>query len=113
MQNMKTLIREYMTGVAEDKRICELKEKTQKALLLRLMIEAYIEVEPTGGNCHIVLEDGNYDKNSINYCLCYSREKNDFIGAYICVMCFNYTEKELEIILEQSDEIINYFENQE
>tara|TARA_R100000951_G_C2649244_1_gene183791 strand:+ start:1667 stop:1981 length:315 start_codon:yes stop_codon:yes gene_type:complete len=94
------------------KRINEYKIKTQKALLLKSLIDLYCIVEVVGGSLHIVLDDSNYEQEHIEYCLEYAKGENDIIGIDIANKCLEFTESELELIVERGYEIVEYFESQ-
>lgn len=99
------------TNHNSDKRIWEYKQKTQKALLLRTLIDTYYETEITGGNCHIVLDDGNFKKHHIEFCLKKSKENNDYFGQKIMELCLEFTEQELDVITCYDYDLIDRFEN--
>lgn len=79
--------------------------KIQKALILTVLIAKYLESEPSGGSCHIILEDGNYDKKSINFCYNRSIDNNDYFGETISELLMIFDESEIEQIVERPWEI--------
>lgn len=52
--------------------------------LLSNVITEYLTVNFTGGSLHIVLEDGNWNKSSLEFCLKQAEEEKDYIGVAIC-----------------------------
>lgn len=51
--------------------------------MLDSVIDAYCQRNSTGGSLHIVLDDGNWNRMSIEFCLEYARDRDDPIGEAI------------------------------
>lgn len=46
-------------------------------------LQAYYSVNPTGGNCHIVLDDGNVKNPDLDFCENECRQDGDWLGLQI------------------------------
>lgn len=51
--------------------------------MLDSVIEAYYERNVTGGSLHIVLDDGNWRRDHIEFCLEWARNHDDPVGEAI------------------------------
>ena len=51
--------------------------------MLDLVISAYYQKYLTGGSLHIVLDDGNWHRSDIEFCLSIAEEKHDYVGISI------------------------------
>lgn len=60
------------------------------------LIRIYYEFNPTGRCCHIALDDGNLDDDSLFSCQEYSNENNDLMGFTIATTLRYFTEEERE-----------------
>lgn len=72
--------------------------------LLPELIQYYREEldNPTGGNLHIVLEDGNVDESSIWFCQEETGKKADTFGYFLATLMRSFTEDELEKYYENN-----------
>ena len=69
--------------------------------LIKLCKEYYnIPGNELGGNLHIVLDDGNIEDGSIDFCLKQAEEKNDPKGIQICKLIFELTYDERQKLYE-------------
>ncbi len=64
----------------------------QKEKLLQGLISNYLDTFHAGGNLHIVLEDGNFDDDSIVFCKRRCRKAGDAFGVVICGELLSYEE---------------------
>lgn len=55
-------------------------------ILLKDILEAYCTVHVTGGSLHVVLDEGDWKRESIEHCLIYAAKVSDHIGVAICNM---------------------------
>jgi hypothetical protein len=78
-------------------RIFEHSSKDQKAYILKLLIDAYIQLEPVGGSLHVILGDGNYGID----CTDYAEKNNDEMGKLIMELLNEFTEDERRLIIEE------------
>ena len=81
--------------------------KFQKAYLLIHVIEKYLERYPTGGNLHIVLDDGNFGADSVKFCLEYAKQHNDYWGQVIALHFLDFSEDEIQQIVDRPWEIMS------
>ena len=54
--------------------------------MLNAFIQAYYERHITGGSLHIVLDDGNWKRSNIEFCLTVATERDDHAGVAIAKM---------------------------
>lgn len=68
---------------------------------IRGMIDTYYNKEGNicGGNLHVVLDDGNYNPSSIEFCRKEAEKDNDADGVLLCLVLALFTEEELEEML--------------
>lgn len=59
------------------------------------VIQAYWQRHVTGGSLHIVLDDGNWNRRSIDFCAGFAKERSDFVGEAIA-----------KLLLQAPDEVI-------
>jgi len=59
------------------------------------MVKEYYIDEPCGGSLHIVLDDGNIDKDSVRWCAGYACGANDDIGSDLAnlMLHMNYNQR--------------------
>lgn len=43
----------------------------------------YHDRNPTWGSLHVVLDDGNYDDSTVEFCIGYAQEVKDDVGEYL------------------------------
>ena len=55
---------------------------------------------PTGGNLHIVLSDGNVGDSHVRFCLEEARSARDHVGVALAELLLDLTEEERERIYE-------------
>lgn len=79
--------------------------KWQSAQMLMALIEKYYEFEPSGGSCHIALDDGNLDDDDIEFCAKESHKNGDYFGVEICKHLTSFTVEERELIVERPHDI--------
>lgn len=84
-------------------RTYQMTTKDQKRLILLDLIRDYYEYEGVGGTLHVVLDDGNYD--AVESCLEFAKEKNDQWGVLIATLLLDFTEEEIEQIVEKPWEV--------
>ena len=60
------------------------------------LISFYYETEITGGNLHIVLDDGNVEDGNIYFCQQEAESANDRLGYLIATILRSFTEEERE-----------------
>ncbi len=58
---------------------------------------------PSGGNLHVVLDDGNYDAETILFCLKSAEKENDSFGVFLAKLLLEFTEEELNEIDDNND----------
>lgn len=63
--------------------------------MLESVVEAYWQRHSTAGSLHIVLDDGNWNRRSIEFCVGFAREHGDHVGEAIAKM-----------LLQAPDEVI-------
>jgi hypothetical protein len=56
---------------------------------LSILIKEYYKDNPSGGNCHIVLDDRNVSNNDINFCIEECSKNNDHDGLIIMIAMRN------------------------
>lgn len=58
---------------------------TRSEIALHAAVSAYYSLpgNACGGLCHIVLDDGNVDDDSIDFCIVKCHEQHDWLGAAI------------------------------
>jgi hypothetical protein len=66
-------------------------------------IKAYLEVEPTGGSLHIVLEDLNLDDHSIVFCQGWAGAERDGAGSAIARRLEALTLEERVAVMSEVD----------
>lgn len=64
------------------------------------LIQYYYEDNPTGGYCHIALDDGNLMQIDLLSCKKESEKDNDYLGKLICEILIYFTEEERENMYE-------------
>jgi hypothetical protein len=74
--------------------------KNQKAEIIRVLVNEYYSENPAGGSLHITLDDGNYRKKDIEFCLKNAKENSDYWGELIATMLLEFSESEVEYIVE-------------
>jgi hypothetical protein len=79
--------------------------KLQKAFMLVCLLQKYQEAEAVGGCLHIVIEDGNYERHSIESCIEFSKENGDYWGEVIASLLLEFNDTEVEQIIERPFEI--------
>ena len=55
-----------------------------------------------GGNLHIILDDGNIDKEDIKFCREQCEEKKDEFGLFLCELLDCFSTGELEKMYEDN-----------
>jgi len=65
---------------------------------LKELIAYYYQMpdKGAGGYLHIVLDDGNVDFSSIQFCQNECEEHGDTFGRFLCDILLQFTKKELE-----------------
>ena len=71
---------------------------------IRDLVKEYKSFFPTGGNCHIVLDDGNIETNNIRFCMNECEDKNDVAGYFIMSKMYDMT-------LNQRNRLVKYWSN--
>lgn len=74
--------------------------------MLTNLIDAYYTTESTGGTCHIILDDGNYDDHSVDFCMKYAEEHSDMMGLTIASFLKMLTVEERERVCNARTEEI-------
>ena len=77
-------------------------------LALRFYIEELLKVQPLGGNLHIVLDDLNVDRESIEDCIRDALKKKDFQGAIIGALLLEIPEEERIDFIRDASKDINW-----
>ena len=68
---------------------------TEKFRRMQEDIDMYYAVNPAGGGCHIVLDDGNVDDRSVRYCITWCKNIKDSVGLDLMNRLLNdFTESE-------------------
>jgi hypothetical protein len=82
-------------------------EKTQKLHILRSLIMNYYAVEGhgTGGSLHIVLDDHNYERTHIKFCLDEAKKCKDLMGIEIATRMLEFSDEENKVLVETGWEI--------
>ena len=62
------------------------------------VVEYYLD-HPSGGNLHILLDDGNCRPSDLQFCLGEAVRHRDVEGQYLCEMLLPFSESELETML--------------
>ena len=62
--------------------------------LIKELIRFYYQTNPTGGCCHIALDDGNLDDESLFFCQKQCKKAEDLLGYLIAMTLCNFTESE-------------------
>ncbi len=73
--------------------------------MLICLLEKYYLTDPTGGSLHIILDDGNYGKENVQFCLECSIKNNDFWGEQIAKLLLEFNDEEHIQIIEKRWEI--------
>lgn len=61
----------------------------------------YEDLEQKGGGLlHVVLDDGNIDRDSIWYCRQECEKAKDGFGLFLCDVLVEFTEEELESLFD-------------
>lgn len=81
----------------------------QRQLMCKTLIDVYMP--RFAHNLHIILEDGNYDDNSINSCKVLSDKSGDYWGSVICMMLLELNVDDRKFVVEEL-EVSDYFMNQ-
>lgn len=68
--------------------------------LLAELIDGYLGYYPAGGSLHIVLSDGNYSTEHVDFCRTGAKRKDDFWGVVIAKGLLMFTEDERKQIVE-------------
>ena len=63
----------------------------------------YYKNNPCGGSLHIVLDDGNIERENIEFCLKYAKENNDLEGIKLANLLLSISYKLLEKIYKNYD----------
>lgn len=65
---------------------------------IKELIAYYYEMpeKGAGGLCHIVLDDGNFGFENINYCQYECEKAGDTFGVFLCDILTEFTDEELE-----------------
>lgn len=79
--------------------------KLQKAYILVHLIDQYMDLNPSGGHLHIILEDGNYGQGFCEGCKEDAILGGDYFGELIASLLAEFTEEEQEQIIERQWEI--------
>lgn len=63
---------------------------------LKDLIDAYYAMpgNGAGGSLHVVLDDGNYEREHVEFCRQYAAERNDLAGVQLADMLLSLTEDE-------------------
>ena len=68
---------------------------TEKFCRMREDIDKYYVINPAGGGCHIVLDDGNVDDRSVKFCITWCKDIKDPAGLDLMNRLLNdFTENE-------------------
>lgn len=69
--------------------------------LLKAMIQAYYQMEgnSTGGSLHIVLDDGNYERHHVEFCLQWAKDRDDPDGVMLAGHLLLLTDEERRVLL--------------
>lgn len=72
--------------------------KAVKLEQVAALIKFYYEVmdNPTGGNLHIVLDDGNLEDGHITFCRDQASAAKDYVGEALASMLLDLSEEERE-----------------
>lgn len=72
--------------------------------MARAMISAYCAKpgNEAGGNLHIVIEDANFEKHHVQFCLDIAIEAEDFDGELLARQLLDFTEEELDTLTDGS-----------
>lgn len=65
------------------------------------LICLYYNFNPTGGSLHIVLDDGNADRASVEFCKKWAEDHKDHAGYYIACLILDWFEVFEPLMLEQ------------
>lgn len=86
----------------------EIPKNVQVMWMVANLIKAYYTFESTGGTCHIILDDGNYDDHSVDFCIKYAEENEDMMGLAIASMLKLLTVEEREHVCETNIDQLEY-----
>lgn len=64
------------------------------------LFDFYLSIHAAWGSLHIVFEDGNIDRASVQFCQNWAVEHKDWLGAYLASVLLGFTDSELEKLKE-------------
>lgn len=68
-----------------------------------VMAAEYYVFNPTGGSLHIVLDNGNYERNHVEFCRQYAVDHNDEDGVKLADALLTLTDTEREKMYNDHD----------
>jgi len=68
--------------------------------IIKELIQYYYRTNNAGGNCHVVLDDGNLEVDTIQFCLEECKNANDCMGSLIMETLLEFAEEERETMFD-------------
>ncbi len=71
------------------------------------LVQAYYKFNGVGGSLHIVLDDGNLEDDSVEFCLRYARDNHDIAGQNLAKVLLRMSRKQRQKLYDQYEKFHN------
>lgn len=74
-----------------------------KYISLLELVKYYYQTNCAGGNLHVLLDDGNTEYSTLQFCLDTCEDQGDLLGALICEMLYSLPEKAIQEFYQRGE----------